>query len=189
MKEQFPTSLRYWIGPVLLVVTLLSVPAGHGLAQTAAAPMQQSSPLETPTVAPSATPTATPTTPLVPAGEILGYHTVQPGETLFCIGRAYGVDPYAIATQNNILNPNIIRAGQSLAIPNAPHTLPSGRVCPRQFGGTVILPTCRWQHTVVSGENLYRISLHYEVSMYAIAEANHILNLNLIFAGQVLCIP
>ncbi|MEE8392281.1 MAG: LysM peptidoglycan-binding domain-containing protein [Anaerolineae bacterium] len=181
MKEQFPISLRYGISLTLLAITLLSMPTGDGLAQTAALPLPFQSPVETPT--------ATPTTTPVPPGDILGYHTVQPGETLFCIGRAYGVDPFAIATQNGILNPNVIRAGQSLAIPNVPRALPSGQVCPRQFSGTTVPPTCRWQHAVVPGENLYRISLHYEVSMYAIAEANHILNLNLIFAGQSLCIP
>jgi LysM repeat protein len=196
VRKHFPTLPRWWIGLTLLLAMLFSAPAGYGLAQgiraavpdTAGAQVQPStflSPL-TPTPSPIPTPTTTPT----PAGTILGYHTVQPGETLFCIGRAYGVDPYAIARQNNILNPNLIHAGTAPAIPNAPCALPPGRVCPRQFnGGTPTPPTCRWYHTVVRGENLYRISLHYSVSMYAIAEANHILNLNLIFAGQVLCIP
>lgn len=121
---------------------------------------------------------------------ILGYHTVRQGETLYCIGRAYGVDPYAIAAQNGILNPSVLYVGRVLAIPNAPRTLPAGPVCARQFGGgTPVPPYCRWYHTVVWGENLYRVSLHYGVSMWAIAEANGILDLNYIRAGQVLCIP
>lgn len=120
--------------------------------------------------------------------DILGYHVVQPKETLYCIGRAYGVDPYAIARRNSILNPNLIHVGQKLAIPDAPRSLPPGRVCPRQFDG-VPPPHCRWYHTVAPGENMYRISLHYGVSMWAIAEANYILNLHTIRAGQVLCIP
>ena len=148
---------------------------------------------ETPTEEPTDTPdvTETPTVTPVP-GEILGYHTVKSGETLYCIARAYGVDPYAIAEENGILNPNRIYAGQELAIPDAPKTLPSGHVCPRQFdeddddNGD---DDCRWYHTVVAGENLYRISLHYDVSMYAIADANNISNLNLIYAGDTLCIP
>lgn len=140
-------------------------------------------PTPTPTSGPSPTPTSTP-----PAADILGYHTVQPGETLFCIGRAYGVDPYAIATQNGILNPNLIRAGQVLAIPNVPRSLPAGWVCPRQFNGDTP-PDCRWYHTVAAGENLYRISLRYGVSMWTIAEANDILNLHYIRAGEVFCIP
>ena len=160
-----------------------------------------SSPTPTPTLTPTSGPTPTPTptstsgptptpAPTLPPWSILGYHTVRSSETLYCIARAYGVDPYAIATQNGILNPNVIYPGHVLAIPNVPRTLPAGRVCPRQFnGGTPTPPTCRWYHTVIWGENLYRISLRYGVSMWAIAEVNGITNLNLIYAGQVLCIP
>ncbi len=143
----------------------------------------------TPTPGPTAVPSATPTVTPTPTGDILGYHTVQPRETLFCIGRAYGVDPYAIAAQNGILNPNIIHPGHVLAIPNVPGLLPPGRVCPRQFNGDTPSPACRWHHTVAPYENLYRISLRYGVSMWAIAEANHIFNLNYVRAGDVLCIP
>ena len=114
---------------------------------------------------------------------------MQPGETLYCIGLAYGVDPYAIATQNAILNPNIIRPGQVLAIPHAPKGLPAGRACPRQFGDGAPPAPCSSYHTIAPGENLYRISLHYGVSMWAVAEANYILNLHYILAGHVLCIP
>jgi len=42
---------------------------------------------------------------------IICYHIVQPGETIFCIARAYGVDPWAIAAQNGIVNPNVIHPG------------------------------------------------------------------------------
>jgi LysM repeat protein len=107
---------------------------------------------------------------------------------LYCIARAYGVDPYAIAAQNGILNPNLIHPGQVLKIPNKPYALPAGRICPRQFNGDDDTD-CRWYHTIVLGENLYRIGLKYGVSMYAIAEANGITNMNLIYAGEVLCIP
>jgi spore germination protein len=124
------------------------------------------------------------------SGVILGYHTVRAGETLYCIGRAYGVDPLAIAAKNGIVNPSCIYVGQVLAIPNAPRLLPSGPVCARQFGGATPIPSaCRWNHTVALGENLYRISLRYGVSMWAIAEVNRIYNLHYIRAGQVLCIP
>ena len=143
----------------------------------------------TSTPVPTAGPTNTPASTAIP-GAILGYHTVRPGETLYCIARAYGVDPRAIAVRNGIVNPNLIYVGQVLAIPNAPRLLPSGPVCPRQFGGITPVPAaCRWYHTVRWGENLYRISLRYGVSMWAIAEANHIYNLHYIRAGQVLCIP
>lgn len=44
-------------------------------------------------------------------------------------------------------------------------------------------------HTVQAGENLFRISLRYNVSLTALAQANNISNPNLIFTGQVLTIP
>jgi hypothetical protein len=49
--------------------------------------------------------------------------------------------------------------------------------------------TCESYHTVARGGNLYRISLLYGVSMWRIADCNRILNLHLIQAGTVLCIP
>jgi LysM repeat protein len=45
------------------------------------------------------------------------YHTVRPGETLFSIGRLYGVNPYAIASANHLYNANRIYIGQCLYIP------------------------------------------------------------------------
>lgn len=46
-----------------------------------------------------------------------GYHVVRPGETLFSIGRLYGVNPYTIASMNGLANPNYIQIGQVLYIP------------------------------------------------------------------------
>jgi LysM repeat protein len=45
------------------------------------------------------------------------------------------------------------------------------------------------RHVVQPGETLYRIAVRYGVDMYALAQVNGIINLNLIFAGQVLIIP
>jgi LysM repeat protein len=47
------------------------------------------------------------------------YHTVCYGETLFSIGRYYGVNPYSIADVNNLYNPHHIYAGQVLYIPSS----------------------------------------------------------------------
>src|SRR6476659_1020621 len=48
---------------------------------------------------------------------------------------------------------------------------------------------CGVYHTVVTGQNLFRISLRYGVSMRDIAASNGITNLSLIYAGQRLFIP
>ncbi len=47
-----------------------------------------------------------------------GYeHTVGPGETLSHIAAAYGVTTRAIIEANNLKNPDVVRAGQVLFIP------------------------------------------------------------------------
>jgi len=134
--------------------------------------------------------TVTPTQPPSPDCEdILGHHVVQPGETVYAIARAYGVRPNAIAYCNALVNPSLIHPGNRLAIPNVPwFPIPPGPVARRQFGDGPSFP-CRLYHTVQWGESLFRISLRYGVSMWAIAEANTIYNLHYIRAGDVLCIP
>ncbi len=45
------------------------------------------------------------------------YHVVKLGETLYSIGRTYGVSTQSIQNANGISNPNDIKAGQRLVIP------------------------------------------------------------------------
>ena len=44
-------------------------------------------------------------------------------------------------------------------------------------------------HVVLPGENLYRIAIRYGTTVSKLAEANGIVNPNLILVGQVLVIP
>lgn len=46
-----------------------------------------------------------------------GSHTVKSGETLYSLGRSYGVSPYAIADANNLSHDTVLGVGQSLSIP------------------------------------------------------------------------
>ncbi len=105
------------------------------LPQPTQAPTQPPPTLAPPTNTPapvvqSPTPASSPTT----AGGVLGQHTVQPGETLFCIGRAYGVHPAAIAEANKIDPILPLIPGQVLQIPSVqwPEIAP-GPVCAAQF--------------------------------------------------------
>ncbi len=140
-------------------------------------------------------PTATP----APSGGILGYHTVRARETLFCIGRAYSVLPWSIASQNGLSYPYYLRVGQVLAIPNVPWSSPvSNPVCQRQFGDSNPSPSpqptvppssgCRATYVVQRGDTLFSIARRYSTTAWAIAVANNIANPNVIFPGQVLCI-
>jgi len=190
-----------------------SVPNGVLLVDPASTPIAFSTQLGTvtvtgPTVTPGGptftpTPTTTPGTPTptpTPGSGTPGKHTVRAGETLFCIGRAYAVSPWAIATANNIYAPYRLFIGRVLTIPNAPwSSVPPGPTCARQFGGTpppitpgptpTPQPGCRAMYTVVWGDTLSAIARRYNVNLYTLAARNNIYNLNLIFVGQVLCIP
>ena len=71
-----------------------------------------------------------PPPPPPPSYTIIAYWTVQPGQTLYCIGRYYQVSPWAIAAVNYIPWPYFIYPNQVLAIPNAPwYNIPPGPVC------------------------------------------------------------
>jgi hypothetical protein len=65
-----------------------------------------------------------------------GYHVVRPGETLFSIGRLYGVNPYTIASMNGLPNPDYIQIGQVLYVPGA-YTPPTweGHYCYHPYYG------------------------------------------------------
>ncbi len=55
-------------------------------------------------------------------------------------------------------------------------------------GSSKLETNCNW-YTVVPGDTLSGISAQYEVSVDTLATVNQISDPNLIFAGQVLCIP
>ncbi len=59
------------------------------------------------------------------------YHRVHPGENLFRIGKAYGIDYHRLARINRIAPPYKIRAGQKLFIPGASRQLPVTIITPR----------------------------------------------------------
>lgn len=171
-------------------------PTAEGPTATGTTPTPTPSP--TTGTTPMPTSTGNTPTPSATAGSgTPGIHIVRPGETLFCIGRAYAVIPWAIAQYNRIYPASRIFAGQRLVIPNVPWpSVPAGPTCPRQFQGTPPPPPppppppgCRATYIVVPGDTLLGISRRYGVNVWTLAQRNNIFNLNLIFAGQRLCIP
>lgn len=109
------------------VITQVPVTATADLAMTATAVVA---------VPPTdlAPPTAVLPTAATVAGGIAGTHTVQQGETLFCIGRGYGVLPLAIAQANNIYMDTVLVVGQPLLIPAVEWTdMAAGVTCQPQF--------------------------------------------------------
>ena len=92
---------------------------------------------------------------------------MNPGESLYSIGRLYGVPPFKIADDNELTDPGRLVVGQTL----------------------VILEGER-KHEIVAGESLYSIARQYGVTVEAILEANpQITSPTLIYPGQILNIP
>ena len=117
------------------------------------------------------------------------YHIVQRGEYLSIIAQRYGTTQQAILAANpQITNPNLIFAGQTIFVPfgvQPPPPPPPTPVPPPPPPQ----PACRAWHYVTPGQTMLMISRWYGVDPFAIARANNIFNLNLIFAGTTLCIP
>lgn len=94
-------------------------------------------------------------------------HVVRPGETLWEIGRHYGLDVETIALVNELANPNSIRVGQKL----------------------VISASQSVDYTVQRGDSLWNIATAFGVSVDAIAQVNGISDPSRIRAGDKLTIP
>ena len=102
-------------------------------------------------------------------------YIVQPSDTFFSIAQEFGVDPDDLAIANNVVNRNVLRAGQQLVIPGVTvrdELIRRGR-----------------SHTVASGETLSEIAAQYGVSMQDIMTINEITDPNAIIVGQALIIP
>lgn len=102
-------------------------------------------------------------------------HVVSWGDTLASIARRYGVSTESIILANEVAEPDHIYAGQRLVIPGA-----QSAAAPAPQNG---------MHTIVAGENLFRISLLYDVSVEALMAANGIIDANQVTVGQQLTIP
>jgi LysM repeat protein len=101
-----------------------------------------------------------------------GVHIVRQGETLQSIASMYGTTVEALALANGIVNTNYIWVGQRLTIPGASTSQASGQT-----------------YVVQVGDTLSSIAVQFGTTAYAIAYANNLPNVNVIYVGQTLIIP
>jgi hypothetical protein len=93
---------------------------------------------------------------------------------------------------DHALLPVLVQAGDMLSDINpGDWYAPAGTFPPRpdQPSSSNTSSTCQTRHKVQRGESLFRIGLQYNLTWVPIARANGISNPNLIYTGQVLCIP
>lgn len=123
----------------------------------------------------------------------VGTHVVRPGETLSRIAARYGVDVKHLARYNGLTNPNLLRVGQRLRIPDTRGVRPSP---PRTLwlpelasGNETGQTPCGVRfHTVRLHETLTVIASYYSLGVNQLMQANG-LSGDLIFSGQKLLIP
>ena len=146
-------------------------------AGTTAAPVTGTTPIAT-TAAPTVVaPVAI--TPAPAAGTCPNPYTVKQGDWIYKIARECKVDPKAIIAANPGINPNVLTVGQKLNMPGA-GAAPAA-------GGTSA--ACKGTHTVVKGENLFRIAYNCGLTTEQLAAFNGIAYPYTIFPGQVIKFP
>ncbi|WP_144442053.1 LysM peptidoglycan-binding domain-containing protein, partial [Oenococcus oeni] len=108
-------------------------------------------------------------------------YTVASGDTLTSIAKAYGTTVSAIATANNISNPDYIYVGEVLTIGSSTSTSTS-----TSSTSSSSTSSSSKSYTVASGDTLTSIAKAYGVSISTLAKLNNISNTNLIYAGTTL---
>jgi LysM repeat protein len=140
------------------------------------------------TPAPSETPTETPpkTCPY-PEGWI--QITVQEGDSLKGLAEAYGTTAEQLSEANCLLSDSL-PVGASIYVPPPTSTLTPSPVPPPPTQPIQCGPPAGWiPYTVQPGDNLYRISLAYGVSIAQLQRANCLGSSTRIKTGEILYVP
>lgn len=99
--------------------------------------------------------------------------------------QAETIDPLALTATHIVEQATLAAGGQPTQMPGATIApLPSATV-----QGATPVPSGSCVHTVVAGQNLFRISLQYNTTVDVLAAANSIVNPAMIFVGQQITIP
>lgn len=100
--------------------------------------------------------------------------TIVYGDTLSELAIKYNTTVSRLVELNNIKNPNLIYAGNTLIVPIASGTNDN---------------ICTTTYIVQRGDTLSQIALNFGTTVSEIASINNIRNINLIYTGQTLQIP
>lgn len=114
------------------------------------------------------------------AQEAAGAYTVAPGDTLGAIAAQLGVPLDALIAANAIDDPNRIRVGQVLMIPNVDGSLPVATQAATTITGVV---------RAAAGDTLATLSVRYTLDPALVAELNGAPITRRLFPGQPVRVP
>lgn len=140
-------------------------------------------PLPPPQVTPPPLPPLQPAVPVPTAPPPGRVYEVQPGDMLSKIAARFGVSVRDIVELNNIKDPNKIRVGQKLVLPEYAREQPVAPAKPKKP-----VPEGAQTYTVQAGDTLSKIAARYGTTVSALREANQISG-DKIIVGQKLVIP
>lgn len=106
-------------------------------------------------------------------------YTVQPGDTVWAISRAHGLDPAAVTAANGLGADAVIRPGQVLALTSA--AAPASPAPAAAPAATT--------HEVRPGDTVSAIARAGGVSVDAVLAANGLTRASIIYPGDVLQVP
>ena len=117
-------------------------------------------------------------------------YTIVRGDTLSGIAKRFGTTYQEIARLNGIADPNKIRAGQVIKIPDSSGSGSSGSGSSGSGSSTSPSSTQSYiTYTIVSGDTLTKIANKFGTTYQELARINGISNPNLIKVGQVIKVP
>lgn len=123
-----------------------------------------------------------------PGGQV----RIEPGMTLFSVARANGMTVAELAAANGISAPYAVRTGQTINIPTrAELSKLQSNVAQAEpaYSAPQRTSNAGSSHTVRPGETLFSLGRQYNISPYAIAEANGLSRSATLRNGQVVQIP
>ena len=111
--------------------------------------------------------------------------TVQPGDTVYALGRRYHVSPQSIIAENRLKSPFLLDVGQVLKMPEEARVAKAAPAKPVERK-VVARDTL---YRVQEGDTLYSISRRSGVAVKTIAQANRMLPPYALSEGQQLLLP
>lgn len=134
-------------------------------------------------------PTLVPTFTLTPDPASICTHVVARGDTLYSIAREYEIALDVLNRANGLTNASLIHIGDELTVPGCGAATPQPVLESTTAVDDATTACVQQDYVIQPGDNLYRLSLRFGVSLRTLQNTNNISNIHHVVAGEKLVIP